>query len=259
MSIDDARETGAMALFGEKYGDEVRVVSMGVGKSGEKANKPWSIELCGGTHVKRTGDIGLIQIVGESASAAGVRRIEAVTGGRARATISPSRTPACTKLPGLMRTNAEDIVERVKALMDERKIARKATADAKRAIALGGGGSGRRRRRAGRRAPSRPSATSNCFARTVARPQPEGSARLWSMTARSRSCSGIVAIVGVTEDGKAGLAVGVTEDLLKTWSAVELVKAGAEALGRQGWRRSPRHGPSRRSRRHQGRRRTRRH
>ncbi len=75
MSIEDARETGAMALFGEKYGDEVRVVSMGVGQSGAKANKPWSIELCGGTHVRRTGDIGLIRIVGESASAAGVRRI----------------------------------------------------------------------------------------------------------------------------------------------------------------------------------------
>ncbi len=82
MAVDDAREAGARALFGEKYGDEVRVVSMGsTGRQGAASNAlGWSVELCGGTHVKRTGDIGLISVTGESAVASGVRRIEALTG-----------------------------------------------------------------------------------------------------------------------------------------------------------------------------------
>ena len=80
MAVDDAITSGAMALFGEKYGDEVRVVSMGTVARGDKSGKTYSVELCGGTHVRRAGDIGLVKIVSESAVAAGVRRIEALTG-----------------------------------------------------------------------------------------------------------------------------------------------------------------------------------
>ncbi len=146
MSLDDARQTGAMALFGEKYGDEVRVVAMGVGMAGpaeggqasSKANKAWSIELCGGTHVRRTGDIGLVRIVGESASSAGVRRIEALTGDGARAYLA-GQDARLRELAGLMRTRPEDVVERVKALIEERKVLEKQLADAKRTLALGGG------------------------------------------------------------------------------------------------------------------------
>ena len=234
MGIEDARETGAMALFGEKYGDEVRVVFMGTGDGGPKANKPWSVELCGGTHVKRTGDIGLVRIVGESASAAGVRRIEAVTAENARAYLNEQDTRV-KELAAVVRARPEDLVERVKALMDERRTLEKQLADAKRALALSGG--------AGATAAGGAVAASGgdikmvgnvkLLARTVQGLNPKDLRTLVD-EGKKQIVSGIVAIVGVTEDGKAGLAVGVTEDLVKTHSAVDLVKAGADALGGKG-------------------------
>ncbi len=231
MSLEDARETGAMALFGEKYGDEVRVVSMGVGESGEKANKPWSIELCGGTHVRRTGDIGLIRIVGESASAAGVRRIEAVTAQGAR-TYLAEQDARVKELAGLLRTRPEEIVDRVKALVEGQRQLERQLAEAKRAIALGGG--------AAAGSDGTPAGQSiktignvKLLARSVQGLNPKDLRGLVD-EGKKQVGSGIVAIVGVTEDGKAGLAVGVTEDLVKSWSAVELVKVGAEALGGKG-------------------------
>ncbi len=230
MSLEDARETGAMALFGEKYGDEVRVVSMGVGTSGEKANKPWSIELCGGTHVRRTGDIGLIRIVGESASAAGVRRIEAVTAEGARAYLA-EQDARVKEIAGLMRTRPEDIVERIKGLIDGQKVLEKQLADAKRALALGGGGPGGEGPAAGQAIKEIGSV--KLLSRSVQGLNPKDLRGLVD-EGKKQVGSGIVAIVGVTEDGKAGLAIGVTEDLVKTWSAVDLVKAGAEALGGKG-------------------------
>ena len=231
MSIDDARETGAMALFGEKYGDEVRVVSMGVGTSGDKANKAWSIELCGGTHVRRTGDIGLIRIVGESGSAAGVRRIEAVTAEGARAYLVEQHARV-KEVAGLLRTRPDEIVDRVKALVEGQKALEKQLADAKRSIALGGGTAG-----------GADGAAAGVSIKTIGRVKLLGRSvqglnpkdlRGLVDDGKKQVGSGIVAIVGVTEDGKAGLAVGVTDDLVATWSAVELVKAGAEALGGKG-------------------------
>ena len=230
MSLEDARETGAMALFGEKYGDEVRVVSMGVGESGEKANKPWSIELCGGTHVRRTGDIGLIRIVGESASAAGVRRIEAVTAGTAR-TYLAEQDARVKELAGLLRTRQEEVVERVKALIDGQRQLERQLADAKRALALGGGASAGDGAVAGQAIKT--IGAVKLLARSVQGLNPKDLRGLVD-EGKKQVGSGIVAIVGVTEDGKAGLAVGVTDDLIKAWSAVELVKAGAEALGGKG-------------------------
>ncbi|MGD9806702.1 MAG: alanine--tRNA ligase [Hyphomicrobiaceae bacterium] len=230
MSLEDARETGAMALFGEKYGDEVRVVSMGVGTSGEKANKPWSIELCGGTHVSRTGDIGLIRIIGESASAAGVRRIEAVTAEGARHYLA-EQDARVKELAGLLRTRPEEIVDRIKHLVENQRQLERQLADAKRALALGGGAA------AGDGAAAAQAIKTigevKLLARSVQGLNPKDLRGLVD-DGKKQVGSGIVAIVGVTEDGKAGLAVGVTNDLVKTWSAVDLVKVGAEALGGKG-------------------------
>ena len=109
-----------------------------VGTSGAKANKAWSVELCGGTHVRRTGDIGLVKIVGESASAAGVRRLEALTAEGAR-TYLAEQDGRMRELAGLLRTKSDDVVERVKSLVEERRQLERQLADAKRQIALGGG------------------------------------------------------------------------------------------------------------------------
>ncbi len=138
MALDDAREIGARALFGEKYGEEVRVVSMGAPRAG--ANHAWSVELCGGTHVKRTGDIGLIKVIAESASAAGVRRLEALTGEGARAYLAEQEA-RLKDAAAVLRTRPEDLVERLKALVEEKKLLERQLADAKRQLALGGGGS----------------------------------------------------------------------------------------------------------------------
>jgi alanyl-tRNA synthetase len=227
MALDDARATGAMALFGEKYGDEVRVVSMGSTRPG--ANKAWSVELCGGTHVSRTGDIGLIRVVGESGSSAGVRRIEALTGEGARAYLD-EQDSRVKEAAGVLKTRPEDLVERLKHLVEERKVLEKQLADAKRQIALGGGATAGA---ATNGEAIRSVGSVKLLARTVQGLNPKDLRGLID-DGKKQVGSGIVAVVGVTEDGKAGLAVGVTDDLVKTWSAVDLVKAGAEALGGKG-------------------------
>jgi alanyl-tRNA synthetase len=231
MAVDDAIESGAMALVGEKYGEEVRVVSMGVGTSGAKANKAWSVELCGGTHVKRTGDIGLVKVVGESASAAGVRRIEALTAEGAR-TYLAEQDGRMRELAGLLRTKPDDVVERVKALVDERRQLERQLADARRQIALGGG-SGPAADADGAASPIRTIGDLKLLARTVQGLNPKDLRGLVD-DGKKQVGSGVVVIVGVTEEGKASLAVGVTDDLAKRADAVALVKAGVEVLGGKG-------------------------
>jgi alanyl-tRNA synthetase len=233
MALDDAIESGAMALFGEKYGEEVRVVSMGIGRSGPKANKAWSVELCGGTHVKRTGDIGVIKVVAESASAAGVRRIEAVTAEVARDHLT-QQDARVRELAAVLRTKPDEVVERVKALLDDRRQLERQLADAKRQMALGGsagsaanGGSGEAA------APIRTVGDIKLLARTVQGLNPKDLRGLVD-DGKKQVGSGVVAIVGVTEEGKAGLAVGVTGDLAQRADAVALVKAGVEVLGGKG-------------------------
>jgi alanyl-tRNA synthetase len=226
MALDEARASGAMALFGEKYGDEVRVVSMGATRPG--ANKAWSVELCGGTHVSRTGDIGLVRVVAESGSAAGVRRIEALTGEGARAYLD-EQDQRVREAASILKTRPEDLIERLKHLVDERKVLEKQLADAKRQLALGGGGKGA----ADSGDAIRSVGKVKLLARTVQGLNPKDLRGLID-DGKKQVGSGIVAVVGVTEDGKAGLAVGVTDDLVKTWSAVDLVKAGADALGGKG-------------------------
>src|SRR5262245_35672340 len=140
MAVDDAIAEGAMALFGEKYGDEVRVVSMGTALHGDKAGKPYSVELCGGTHVKATGDIGLVHIVSDSAVAAGVRRIEALTGEDARKYLE-EQEKRLKAIAAALKVSPADAVARVEVLVDERRKLERELAEAKKKLALGGGAS----------------------------------------------------------------------------------------------------------------------
>src|SRR5438128_6472228 len=141
MGVDEAREAGARALFGEKYGDEVRVVSMGRTARDHGGNAlGWSVELCGGTHVRRTGDIGLISVTSESAVASGVRRIEALTGRHARKHANDTMALAKTAAQEL-RTTVEDVPARIAALMEERKKLERDLSDARKKLAMGGGAS----------------------------------------------------------------------------------------------------------------------
>jgi alanyl-tRNA synthetase len=227
MPIDDARASGARALFGEKYGDEVRVVAMGDTSGEGGGNKlGWSIELCGGTHVKRTGDIGIIAVVGESAVGAGVRRIEALTAKAARANANHFAKLAKAAASEL-RVPVDDVPGRVGALMEERKQLERELTDAKKKLAMGGtgksdGGDG-----------LRTIGDFKLMARAV-----EGielkDLRSLADEGKKKVGSGVVAIVGVTGDGKAGVVVGVTNDLVARFNAVDLVKKGAEVLGGKG-------------------------
>jgi alanyl-tRNA synthetase len=201
---------------------------MGLPKSnGAQKNKPWSIELCGGTHVRRTGDIGTIHIVAEGASSAGVRRIEALTADEARRYLA-QQDERVKRLSGLLRTRGEEVVGRVEQLMEERKQLERQLADAKRQLAMGGGaGTG------GAGSEIEEVAGVKFLARAVEGLNPKDLRGLVD-AGKKQVESGIVAIVGKTEDGKAGLAVGVTGDLKAKFNAVDLVRAGAEALGGKG-------------------------
>jgi alanyl-tRNA synthetase len=230
MAVDDAREAGARALFGEKYGDEVRVVSMGKMPREAGSNAlGWSVELCGGTHVRRTGDIGMISVTGESAVSSGVRRIEALTGNQARHQANATMLLAKTAANEL-RTTLDDMPARIAALMDERKKLERELSEAKKTIAMGG-------------ATGTASAASGGDFKTV------GEVKLMAKSVagiemkdlksladagKKQLGSGIVAIINVGDDGKAGVVVGVTEDLTKRFSAVDLVKIASETLGGKG-------------------------
>ncbi|MBX2806386.1 MAG: alanine--tRNA ligase [Hyphomicrobiales bacterium] len=227
MAVDEAIEAGAMALFGEKYGDEVRVVSMGTAIDGEKAGKSYSVELCGGTHVIRLGDIGLVKIVAESAVAAGVRRIEALTAQGARAYLS-EQDRLMQQAAGALKVRPEELPARIAALMDERRRLERELTEAKKAIALGAGASGGAGQNDGDYV--RQVGKISLMARTV-RGIPTKDLRGLVDDGKKQLKSGIVAIVGVSEEGKAGLVVGVTDDLTADYNAVDLVRAGAEVLG----------------------------
>ncbi|SHF26998.1 alanyl-tRNA synthetase [Kaistia soli DSM 19436] len=220
MERDEAIAAGAMALFGEKYGDEVRVVSMG-----ERDGKPYSVELCGGTHVGRTGEIGLVTIVGEGAVASGVRRVEALTGKAARDHLE-LQDKRLKEVAQALKVRPDEAVERVTVLVEERRRLERELADARRKLALGGGGqaSGDGVRDVG---------DIRYLGRVVEGIAPKDLKGLVD-EARKSVGSGVVAFVGVAEDGKAALVVGVSEDLVGRFSAVDLVRIGAEALGGKG-------------------------
>ncbi len=225
MGIEDARESGARALFGEKYGDEVRVVTMGVETDGERAGKAFSIELCGGTHVRRTGDIGLVSIVAESAVAAGVRRLEAKTADGARQHLN-EEGKRLRELATLLKSPADDAAERLAALIEDRRKLERELTEARRKLAMGGGGGGAEDG-------MREVAGVKLFARAVSGIEMKDLKSL-ADEAKTKVGSGVVAIVGVAPDGKAGVVVGVTADLTARFNAVDFVRIAAECLGGKG-------------------------
>jgi alanyl-tRNA synthetase len=226
MSVDEAIEAGAMALFGEKYGDEVRVVSMGVQPGGTAGGnkQTYSMELCGGTHVARTGDIGLIRLVTESATAAGVRRIEALAGDAARDYLE-ARDRQVQRLAEALKAAPDDVEARVLSLLEERKKLERELAEAKKKLAMGGGGGGAA-------AAIEEIAGVKLLARVLDGLNPKD-LRGAVDDGKSQVGSGIVALVAVN-DGKAAVGVGVSDDLTAKFDAVELVKAGVEAVGGKG-------------------------
>ena len=222
MPYDDAVKSGAIALFGEKYDDDVRVLTMGEALDGSGA--PYSVELCGGTHVKRLGDIALFKIVSESAVSAGVRRIEVVTGEAARQYLNDQAAMA-RRAADTLKTTPDDLPSRIEALVLERKKLERELAEAKKALALGGGAGASDD-------PVRDIAGVKFSGKVVDGVAPKDLRGLVD-EAKKKLGEGVAAYIGVN-DGKVALAVGVTADLAKRISAVDLVKAGAAAVGGKG-------------------------
>ena len=225
MSADEAIAEGARALFSEKYGEEVRVVCMGRQPAGDGHGEVFSMELCGGTHVGHTGAIGMIKIVAESASAAGVRRIEAVAGDAARAYLT-AQNELVEEASAILNVAAGDLVGRVTTLITEQRRLERALAEVRRKLASGGGGI---------------NASGNIeeigdvkvMTRVLPGIQPKELRGLVDDGKKALG-SGIVALIGVSEEGKAALAVGVTHDLAQTYSAIDLARIGALPLGGKG-------------------------
>ncbi|ASM72393.1 MULTISPECIES: alanine--tRNA ligase [Roseobacteraceae] len=224
MTPDDARAIGAQALFGEKYGDEVRVVSMGradTGKGGD--GQTYSIELCGGTHVRQTGDIGACVILGDSASSAGVRRIEALTGAEALAYLRTQDTRLAA-VADTLKSPAAEVPERVRALMDERKALTNEIAQLRRELAMSGGG---------KTEPQAEDVNGTAFLAQVLTGVTGKDLPALIDAHKERIGSGAVLLIA-DDSGKVAVAAGVTKDKVETLSAVDLVKAAVAELGGKG-------------------------
>ncbi len=254
LTPERAVEEGALALFGEKYGDEVRVVSMGWAPDGtpggtpdgtrgaqEDAGRPYSVELCGGTHVRRTGDIGLFKIIGESSVASGVRRIEALTGAGAEGSLA-SEQNLLRQSAAALRTSPAELPTRLARLLDDNRRLERELADARRTLAMGVATTGSAAR--GSSAAGSPAGDNRAaepgkrigdiaFDFRLVEDVPGRELRSLTDDLKRRIGSGIVAIVSRAE-GKAAIVVGVTADLTDRFDAVELVRLGAEALGGKG-------------------------
>ncbi len=223
MTPDEAIKEGAMALFGEKYGEEVRVVSMG-GADSSTGSGYYSTELCGGTHVRRTGDIGFFKIVSESALASGVRRIEAVTGQAALEYVSTQEVQLSGAAAAIKASPAE-LESRVSSLLEERKRLERELTDARRKLAASGGSS---------------SAETEFkdingikFAPRILEDVLPKDLKPTADELKKQIGSGVIVLIANT-DGKASIVVAVTDDLTPTISAVDLVRAGSAALGGKG-------------------------
>jgi alanyl-tRNA synthetase len=224
MALDDARTSGARALFGEKYGDEVRVVAMGEGGGNTMG---WSVELCGGTHVRRTGDIGVISVVAESGVASGVRRIEALTANAARHSAN-TMTKLAKATASELRVPVDEMPNRITALLDERKRLERELSDAKKKLAMGGGDAS-----AGGDDGVEDVAGVKVMARALTGVDAKDLRSLVD-EAKKKLGSGIVILVANDPEGKAALVVGVTADLTGANNAVQMVQAGVAELGGKG-------------------------
>jgi len=216
MGQEEAIKAGAMALFGEKYGDEVRVVSMGGGDA-----PTFSVELCGGTHVQRTGDIGGFKIVGESAVAAGVRRVEAVTGAAFLAW-AQAEEDLLHRAAEVLRAAPADLPARIAQVLDDRRKLERELVEVRKQLATGGGQGAATRSIAGL-----------TYAGRVLDGVPAKDLKGMADEIKKQIGSGVVALAA-TADGKASLVVAVTADLTGRFSAVDLVRVGSEALGGKG-------------------------
>ena len=223
MTPEEAVEEGALALFGEKYGEEVRVVSMGGSGGGAQSGVAYSVELCGGTHVRRTGDIGYFKISAEAAVAAGVRRIEAVAGAAAveDAKLQSARLAA---VASVLRVAVHDTPDRVAALLDERRQLEREVSELRQKLAAGGGQSGD---------PGAKDIGGIAFASRTLQDLPAKELKPLADSLKQQLGSGVVAVIAVN-DGKASLVVGVTDDLTARVSAVDLVRVGSASLGGKG-------------------------
>ncbi|WP_119421291.1 alanine--tRNA ligase [Desertibaculum subflavum] len=224
MTPEKAIEAGAMALFGEKYGDEVRVLAMGRDLTDDGGAKPYSVELCGGTHVRRTGDIGAFTVLGQSAVAAGVRRIEAATGAGALQHFAREHE-VLQQITRSFNAPAEEVPGRIAALLDERRKLEREVSELRVKLATGGGGGGA--------APAAREVNGVRFATRKLDGVPAKDLRGLADAVKGEIGSGVVAIVSVSE-GKAALVVAVSDDLTGKVSAVDLVRAGSAALGGKG-------------------------
>lgn len=222
MGVEEAKESGARALFGEKYGDEVRVVSMG-DPTGNAVG--WSVELCGGTHVNRTGDIGLITVLGDSGVAAGVRRIEALTAKGARHH-ARANTNLVASAADVLRTTPAEILNRIEALQDGLKKAERSLSEAQKKLALGGS--------SGAAAPAAETVNGVAFVGRAVEGVAAKDLRGLVDVEKKKLGSGVVALVLKGEDGKGTAAIGVTDDLVGKYSAADLIKHATVALGGQG-------------------------
>ncbi|WP_242139050.1 alanine--tRNA ligase [Sphingomonas sp. TREG-RG-20F-R18-01] len=219
MTPDEAIAEGAMALFGEKYGDEVRVVSMGT-----EHGRTYSLELCGGTHVRALGDIGLFTVIGEGAVSSGVRRVEALTGEAARDYLT-ARDLKLREAAASLKSSPDEVPARVAALVEDRRRLERELADAKKALALGGG--------AGAAATGPEQVGGVAFLGQVVEGLDPKGLRGTVDEMKQRLGSGIAMIVAVNE-GRASVAVGVTADLVASHSAVDLLRVAVAVLGGQG-------------------------
>ncbi len=226
MSVDAAIAEGAMALFGEKYGDEVRVVSMGrnMGRDGAGARPIYSLELCGGTHVTRTGDIGLIKVMSDTASSAGVRRLEALAGAAARAYLN-QQDARVSAAASALKVPATELVSRIETLMDERRKLERELSEARKALAMGGGSGGEAEAEL---------VNGIKFMGKVLRGVSPQDLKPLADEGKKKLGSGVVSLVAVSDDGKGAVVVGLTDDLTDRFNAVELVRLGAAAMGGKG-------------------------
>ncbi|MEM7423947.1 MAG: alanine--tRNA ligase-related protein, partial [Pseudomonadota bacterium] len=226
MTPDEAQEIGARALFGEKYGDEVRVVSMGGRPDGDTgpAGQTYSLELCGGTHVARTGEIGLFVLTGESASAAGIRRVEALTGEAAYDYLS-AQDQRLAETAMALRSRPDEVAGRVRALLDERRQLEHDIADLRKQIALGGAGVGGLQQA--------DTVGGVTIVTQVLHGVSPKDLRGLIDARKGEIGSGVVIMIAET-DGKAAVAAGVSDDLSSSVNAVDLVRAVVGELGGKG-------------------------